>query len=77
MCSFRDGQVRLSRYIITNSTLPTLVNRDSTSDVENNCYDNQRPIVGDKLKAINGHFDGKLKQVGQKDMNLNNETYRN
>ena len=41
MYSFRDGQVRISRYLNTKSPLPKLVNRDSTSDVEDKFFDTQ------------------------------------
>ena len=48
MCSFREGPVRESRLLKTNSTLPFLFNQDSNSDVVDKCFDIQKRKVHPK-----------------------------
>ena len=42
MRSFREGQVGISKYLSTNSTLPFLVDKNSNSDVKNKFHDNRK-----------------------------------
>ena len=45
MCSFRGGQIGISRYLNTNSTLPIFVNRESNSDVEYKFYSSKKILI--------------------------------
>ena len=72
MRCFREGQLGISRYLRTKSTLPILINQDANSDVEDKLFDIQKRIVCFKYKAINWPFHWKMRQVALRDMRLEN-----